>query len=76
MDSLLKYHSVYIQWYNHDILLMGTASGNRTMVATVLANSIHYNNLEVVETGYDISLRPCRFLQTRCIRTAMCPALR
>ena len=28
------------------------------MVATVLANSIHYNNLEVVETGYGISLRP------------------
>ena len=37
---------------------MGAASGSRTLVATVLANSIHYNNLEVVETGYGISLRP------------------
>jgi fructose-1,6-bisphosphatase-3 len=27
-------------------------------VATVLANSLHYNNLEVIETGYGISLRP------------------
>ncbi|MBQ6205970.1 MAG: fructose-bisphosphatase class III, partial [Oscillospiraceae bacterium] len=27
-------------------------------VATVLSNSIHYNNLEVLETGYGISLRP------------------
>ena len=58
MDSLLHHHSVDIQWGNHDILWMGAASGSRTMVATVLANSIHYNNLEVVETGYGISLRP------------------
>ncbi|MDE7246026.1 MAG: fructose-1,6-bisphosphatase, partial [Oscillospiraceae bacterium] len=58
MDSLLDYHNVDIQWGNHDILWMGAASGSRTLVATVLANSIHYNNLEVVETGYGISLRP------------------
>ena len=58
MDSLLRYHSVDIQWGNHDVLWMGAASGSRTLVATVLSNSIHYNNLEVVETGYGISLRP------------------
>ena len=58
MDSLLKHHSVDVQWGNHDVLWMGAASGSRTLVATVLANSIHYNNLEVVETGYGISLRP------------------
>ena len=58
LDSLMAYHSVDIQWGNHDILWMGAASGSRTLVATVLANSIHYNNLEVVETGYGISLRP------------------
>jgi len=58
MDSLLQYHSVDIQWGNHDVLWMGAASGSRTLVATVLSNSIHYNNLEVVETGYGISLRP------------------
>ena len=58
MDSLMQHHSVDIQWGNHDILWMGAASGSRTLVATVLANSIHYNNLEVVETGYGISLRP------------------
>ena len=57
-DSLLKHHSVDIQWGNHDILWMGAASGSRTLVATVVSNSIHYNNLEVVETGYGISLRP------------------
>ena len=58
MDSLLEYHSVDIQWGNHDVLWMGAASGSRTLVATVLSNSIHYNNLDVVETGYGISLRP------------------
>jgi len=58
MDSLLNHHSVDVQWGNHDVLWMGAASGSRTLVATVLANSIHYNNLEVVETGYGISLRP------------------
>lgn len=47
-----------VQWGNHDILWMGAASGSRTLVATVISNSIHYNNLEVVETGYGISLRP------------------
>ncbi|MBT9683356.1 fructose-1,6-bisphosphatase [Pseudoflavonifractor sp. MCC625] len=58
LDSLMEYHSVDIQWGNHDILWMGAASGSRTLVATVLANSLRYNNLEVIETGYGISLRP------------------
>ena len=58
LDSLMDYHSVDVQWGNHDILWMGAASGSRTLVATVVANSLHYNNLEVIETGYGISLRP------------------
>ena len=58
MDTLMAYHSVDIQWGNHDILWMGAASGSRTLVATVLVNSLRYNNLETIETGYGISLRP------------------
>ena len=58
MDSLMESHSVDIQWGNHDVLWMGAASGSRTLVATVLSNSIRYNNLDVIETGYGISLRP------------------
>ena len=58
MDSLMTAHSVDIQWGNHDVLWMGAASGSRTLVATVLSNSIRYNNLDVIETGYGISLRP------------------
>ena len=58
MDSLLRAPNVDIQWGNHDVLWMGAASGSRTLVATVLSNSIRYNNLDVIETGYGISLRP------------------
>ena len=58
MDSLMHSHNVDIQWGNHDVLWMGAASGSRTLVATVLSNSIRYNNLDVIETGYGISLRP------------------
>ena len=58
MDSLMGCNNVDIQWGNHDVLWMGAASGSRTLVATVLSNSIRYNNLDVIETGYGISLRP------------------
>ena len=58
MDSLMSSNNVDIQWGNHDVLWMGAASGSRTLVATVLSNSIRYNNLDVIETGYGISLRP------------------
>ena len=58
LDELMQYHRVDVQWGNHDILWMGAAAGSRTLVATVLSNSIHYNNLKVVERGYGISLRP------------------
>ena len=58
MDCLMNTHNVDIQWGNHDVLWMGAASGSRTLVATVLSNSIRYNNLDVIETGYGISLRP------------------
>ena len=73
MDSLMKYHSVDIQWGNHDILWMGAASGSRTLVATVLANSLRYNNLEVIETGYGVlsPCGPCRCLPTSFTASAM-----
>ena len=58
LDALMEHHSVDIQWGNHDVLWMGAASGSRTLVATVLVNSLRYNNLDVIETGYGISLRP------------------
>lgn len=58
MEELMKENSIDIQWGNHDVLWMGAASGSRTCIATVLNNSITYKNLDVVEIGYGISLRP------------------
>ncbi|MDD6034064.1 MAG: fructose-1,6-bisphosphatase [Oscillospiraceae bacterium] len=58
LDRLMEHHSVDIQWGNHDILWMGAAAGSRTCIANVLNNSINYGNLEVIETGYGINLRP------------------
>ena len=72
MDALMDYHNVDIQWGNHDVLWMGAATGSRTLVATVLSNSIHYNNLEVIETGYGISLRPLALFANEVYRDCDC----
>ena len=72
MDALLTHHAVDFQWGNHDVLWMGAATGSRTLVATVLSNSIHYNNLEVIETGYGISLRPLALFANEVYRDTDC----
>ena len=58
VDELMNEASIDIQWGNHDVLWMGAAAGSRTCIATVLNNSITYKNLDVIEMGYGISLRP------------------
>ncbi|MUP59594.1 fructose-1,6-bisphosphatase [uncultured Megasphaera sp.] len=57
MDTLMGHHSLDIQWGNHDILWMGAAAGNEACIANVLRNNIRYHNLEILESGYGISLR-------------------
>lgn len=57
MDLLMKYHSVDIEWGNHDILWMGAACGSEACIANVLRNNIKYNNIEILENSYAISLR-------------------
>lgn len=58
MEALSTGTNVDIQWGNHDILWMGAAGGSTACIATVLNNSITYKNLDVIEIGYGISLRP------------------
>ena len=58
LDELMKETSLDIQWGNHDVLWMGAGAGSRVCIATVLNNSITYKNLDVIEIGYGISLRP------------------
>ena len=57
LDSLLDYHSVDIQWGNHDVLWMGAAAGEPACIATVLRNNLRYDNYEILENDYGISLR-------------------
>lgn len=58
MDALMKHHSLDIQWGNHDAIWMAAAAGSETCIAVALNNSISYNNLEFLEEGYGINLRP------------------
>ena len=58
MDTLMEYHSVDIQWGNHDILWMGAASGEKTCIANALRISARYGNLDIIEDFYGINLLP------------------
>ena len=58
MDTLMKYHSVDIQWGNHDISWIGAAAGSAACIATVLRISARYGNLNILEEGYGINLVP------------------
>lgn len=57
LDLLMEYHSLDIEWGNHDILWMGAACGNEASIVTVVKNNIKYNNIQILESGYGISLR-------------------
>ena len=58
MEQLMNHHSVDIQWGNHDVVWMGAAAGSPICIATVLRTTLAYNNLEALEDGYGINLRP------------------
>ena len=58
MDTLMHYHSVDIQWGNHDISWMGAAAGSAVCIATVLRFSLRYGNLNILEEGYGINMVP------------------
>ena len=58
MDKLMSYHSVDIQWGNHDILWMGAAAGQWGCIANVIRICARYGNLDILEDGYGINLLP------------------
>lgn len=57
MDTLMDYHTIDIQWGNHDILWMGAACGELGCISNVIRVSARYNNLDILEDGYGINLR-------------------
>lgn len=65
LDTLLGYHSLDIQWGNHDVVWMGAAAGSKVCIANVVRLCARYNNLDVLEEGYGINLTP---LVTFCMK--------
>ncbi len=65
LDRLMAYHSLDIQWGNHDIAWMGAAAGSTLCQASVVRTCVHYRTLDVLESAYGISLRELeRFADT------------
>lgn len=58
MDRLLSYHSLDIQWGNHDVVWMGAAAGQHACIANVIRFCARYGNLDILKEGYGINLLP------------------
>ena len=74
MDALENYHQVDVQWGNHDIAWMGAAALSEACIAQVIVTSVKYGNLETLEVGYGISLRPLSTLAMTCYGDDPCEA--
>lgn len=58
MDHLRQYHSIDLQWGNHDVVWMGAAAGHPACITNVLRMALRYGNLTTIEEGYGINLIP------------------
>lgn len=58
VDTLIDYHSVDIQWGNHDALWIGAFAGSKVCLANIIRICARYNNLDIIEDVYGINLRP------------------
>lgn len=74
MDTLMHYHSVDIQWGNHDIVWMGAACGHLPCIATVIRIAARYGSLDTLEEGYGINLIPLATFALETYKDANCDA--
>ncbi|WP_139904767.1 fructose-1,6-bisphosphatase [Clostridium thermarum] len=58
LDTLMDYHSLDIQWGNHDIVWMGAAAGSEACICNAIRFSARYANLHIIEESYGINLLP------------------
>lgn len=58
METLINYHSVDIQWGNHDVLWLGAFAGSKVCLANIIRICARYDNLDIIEDVYGINLRP------------------
>ena len=74
LDTLCQYHSVDVQWGNHDIVWMGAASGHLACIANVIRMAARYGNLDTLEEGYGINLIPLATFALDAYKDADCKA--
>lgn len=74
MDTLRQYHSVDVQWGNHDIVWMGAASGHLACIANVIRMAARYGNLDTLEEGYGINLIPLATFAMEVYKDTDCEA--
>ena len=72
MEKLMNYHSLDVQWGNHDVVWMGAAAGSLACIATVLRIAARYGNLDTVEEGYGINLIPLATLAMDVYKDTSC----
>ncbi len=58
METLMQFHSIDIQWGNHDMVWMGASLGQWGCIAHVVRNCARYGNLAVLEDAYGINILP------------------
>lgn len=58
MNTLINFHSLDIELGNHDVLWMGAACGNEACIANVIRICSRYDNIDTLEDGYGINIRP------------------
>lgn len=74
MDKLMEFHSLDIQWGNHDIVWMGAQCGNLACIANVVRICSRYDNLATLEEGYGINIRPLSLFAIETYKNDPCDA--
>ena len=72
IDKLMSFHSLDIEWGNHDILWMGAACGSEACIANVVRICSRYDNLATLEEYYGINIRPLSVFATTVYKDDMC----
>lgn len=72
LDKLMKYHSVDIQWGNHDVVWMGAAAGQQACIANVIRICARHANLDILEDGYGINLLPLAMFANKVYENDPC----
>lgn len=68
MDELLHFHSLDIQWGNHDIIWMGGFFGSKSCMLNALRIAARYGYLWDIEKAYGLNLRSLTLFADRAYK--------